>query len=61
VVAAAYEALARAWTVAGDAGEARAWLARARTATAAIADTEDREVIDSDLAALASLPILSGA
>jgi hypothetical protein len=36
-------------------------LARARTATAAIADPKDREVIDSDLAALAALPILAGA
>jgi hypothetical protein len=60
VVAAAYEALARASAVAGDAGEAGAWLARARTATAAIADPEDREVIDGDLSALASLPILTG-
>lgn len=60
VVAAAYEALARASAVAGDAGEAREWLARARTATAAIADPEDREVIDSDLAALSALPILAG-
>jgi hypothetical protein len=60
VVAAAYEALTRAWAVAGDSEEARTWLARARTATAAIADPEDREVIDSDLAALASLPILAG-
>ena len=60
VEAAAYEALARATAVAGDAGEARTWLARARTATAAIADPEDREVIDGDLAELASLPILAG-
>ena len=60
VVAAAYEALARATAVAGDAGEAKTWLARARTASAAIADPEDREVIDGDLAELASLPILAG-
>lgn len=57
VVAAAYEALARASAVAGDAGEAQAWAARARTATAAIADPEDRETIEGDLA---SLPILGG-
>ena len=60
VVAAAYEALARGSAVAGDEGEARSWLARAREATAAIADQEDREVIDSDLTALARLPILAG-
>jgi hypothetical protein len=59
VAAAAYEALARASAVSGNAGEARTWLARARTATAAIADPEDREVIESDLVALAALPILA--
>ena len=57
MVAAAYEALARASAVAGDEGGARAWLARARTATAAIAEPEDREVIEADLD---SLPILAG-
>lgn len=56
VVAAAYEALARAAAVAGDLGEARTWLARARTAVAAIADPEDREVIEGDLNSLAGLP-----
>jgi hypothetical protein len=56
VVAAAYEALARAAAVAGDLGEARSWLARARTAVAAIADPEDREVIEGDLNSLAGLP-----
>jgi hypothetical protein len=61
VVAAAYEALARGSAVAGDAGGARTWLARARTATAAIADPEDREVIEGDLQALAALPILADA
>lgn len=59
VVAAAYEALARASAVAGNASEARTWLARGRTATAAIADAEDREVIDADLDSLAALPILA--
>jgi hypothetical protein len=57
VMAAAYEALARASSVAGDTGGARAWLGRARTATAAIADPKDREVIDADLD---SLPIVAG-
>jgi hypothetical protein len=60
VVAAAYEALTRASVVAGDSEQAQAWLARARTATAAIADPEDREVIDGDLASLADLPLLAG-
>ncbi|MEX0625214.1 MAG: hypothetical protein WD402_01575 [Chloroflexota bacterium] len=60
VLAAAYEALARASAAAGDADEARAWLARARTASAAIVDPEDREQIDSDLRALAALPIMAG-
>jgi hypothetical protein len=61
VAAAAYEALTRASAVAGDAAGARDWLGRARTATAAIADPEDREVIDGDLASLAALPILTNA
>lgn len=61
VVAAAYEALARASAAAGDTGEARAWLARARTATEAIVDPEDREQIESDLAALTALPIMADA
>jgi len=61
VMAAACEALTRAWAVAGDAGEARAWLARARTATAAIAEADDREVIETDLASLAELPVLAEA
>jgi hypothetical protein len=60
VIAAAYEALARAAAVAADGIAARAWLDRARAATAAIADPEDREVIDGDLASIASLPILAG-
>lgn len=59
VIAAAYEALARAWAVAGDAGEAHAWMERARTATAAIGEAEDREVIEGDLASLATLPIFA--
>jgi hypothetical protein len=53
VLAAAYEALARATAVAGDAGRTGAWLAKARTAVAAIADAEDREVIEADLATIA--------
>jgi hypothetical protein len=60
VEAAALEALARASAVAGDAAAARNWLERARTATAAIADPEDREVIDADLASVEGLRILGG-
>jgi hypothetical protein len=56
VLAAAYEALARAAAVAGDMAGARTWLAQARSAVAAIAEAEDREVIESDLNAIAALP-----
>jgi hypothetical protein len=55
VLAAAYEALARAAAVAGDLTSARTWLANARSALAAIADPEDREVIEADLTAIAAL------
>jgi hypothetical protein len=53
VLAAAYEALARAARVAGDRQRFGIWLDRARAATAAIADPEDRIVIEQDLASLA--------
>ncbi len=56
VLAAAYEALARAAAVAGDMAGSRTWLAHARSAVAAIADPEDREVIEGDLNAIAALP-----
>ena len=59
VLAAAYEALARASAVGGKSSEAHAWLGRARTAVAVIADPEDRKVIDADLASLAALPELA--
>ena len=39
----AYEALARAYAVAGDSAESARWLARARAASADIAAEEDRE------------------
>lgn len=52
VIAAAYEALARASGVAGDDVARQAWLSRAREAVAAIADPEDRKVIEADLASL---------
>src|SRR5439155_1102529 len=52
VLAAAYEALARASGVAGDREGFGIWLERARSATAAIANPQDRGVIEQDLAAL---------
>jgi len=54
VIAAAYEALARAAKVAGDGASSEEWLSRGRTAVAAIADPEDREVIAADLDAIAA-------
>lgn len=53
VLAAAYEAQARASAVAGDSDAAREWLERARAATAEIEDPEDRVVIEADLATIA--------
>jgi len=47
----AYEALARAHAVAGDA-EAAEWKAKARSAGDAIADPEDREHFDEDYVTL---------
>ena len=52
VIAAAYEALARASGVAGDEVGKAHWLAVARQATAAIVDPKDREVIEADVATL---------
>jgi len=51
-VAAAYEGMARACRAADDREGYEAWRARAVTATAAIADDEEREVIEGDLATL---------
>ena len=48
----AYEALARAYAVAGDEAEARAWLARARAAGEMIVDEDDRVLLESDLATI---------
>jgi tetratricopeptide (TPR) repeat protein len=48
----AYEALARAHVVAGDATEARRFEERARKLGAELADTEDREHLDEALATL---------
>ncbi len=49
---AVYEALARASFVAGDAAAGAAWKARAAELAASIVDADDREVIETDLAAL---------
>jgi hypothetical protein len=48
-IAAAYEAMARASAVAGDSRATRVWVARAREACAAIAEADDREVIEADI------------
>jgi hypothetical protein len=53
----AYEALARAASVAGDPVAAGNWVAAARRAAADIAEDEDREAV---LADLATIPGLSG-
>ena len=50
--AAACEAMARALTVAGDAAGVAGWRARTIAALDAIADPEDRAVIEQDLATL---------
>lgn len=51
-VAAAYEALARASAVAGDATAAADWKARATAALDGITDPDDRDIIEGDLATL---------
>ena len=51
-LAAAYEAMSRASLVAGDDDAARDWKARAITALGDIADPDDREPIEADLATL---------
>jgi hypothetical protein len=52
VTASAYEAMARASSVAGDRRAFEEWRARARNAADAIGDEEEREVIEGDLATL---------
>lgn len=52
VIAAAYEGMARASGAAGDRAAYDEWKARAVEATAAIAEDEEREVIEGDLATL---------
>ena len=48
----AYEALARAYAVAGEAGAAARWLEEARSLGAAIVDDDDRALLQSDLATI---------
>jgi hypothetical protein len=49
----AYEALARAHAVSGNAAEARRFLELGRAATAKIADSEDREQLEAQFAEIA--------
>ena len=51
-LAAAFEALSRASLVAGDEVAAREWKAKAVAALGDIADPDDREPIEADLATL---------
>jgi hypothetical protein len=51
-LAAAYEALARAHSVAGNKAETRTWLAMANEALTTIADEDDRRPIEADLATI---------
>lgn len=48
----AYEALARAYAVAGDAGETSRRLEQARSLGASIADDDDRALLEGDLATI---------
>ena len=48
----AYEAVARGYAVAGDRDEAVGFVEKAREAAAAIADKENRGLVDSDLATI---------
>lgn len=50
LAASAHEALARAYAVAGDRGAATAEVAAAREALTRVTDSEDREVVEGDLA-----------
>jgi DNA-binding transcriptional MerR regulator len=51
-IASAYEAMARAWLAAGDLAETAAWKAKATAALDGIADKDDRDIIEGDLATL---------
>jgi hypothetical protein len=50
----AYEALARAHALAGDAAEAGRYLARARELALAVLDEDDRDHLEADLATIAT-------
>ena len=51
-IASAYEAMARAYLAAGDSEGTATWKGRATAALAGIADPDDREQIEGDLATL---------
>jgi len=51
-IASAYEAMARAYLAAGDLVEVAAWKAKATAAMDGIADKDDRDLIEGDLATL---------
>jgi DNA-binding transcriptional MerR regulator len=51
-VPSSYEAMARAFAVAGDRPAAEEWRSRARAAVAAIEGAEDRQIIEQDIATL---------
>jgi DNA-binding transcriptional MerR regulator len=51
-IASAFEAMARAYLAAGDVAQVAAWKARANAALEGIADPDDREVVEGDLATL---------
>ena len=55
LVASAYEALARAYAVAGDRDRARLWRDRAVEALDSVDDPEDREIVEGDIASLPDL------
>jgi len=48
----AYEALARAFAVAGEEAASREWVARARAAAEKIVDEDDRLLLETDLATI---------
>jgi DNA-binding transcriptional MerR regulator len=54
-IAFAYEALARAYAVAGDGDEARRWRALAVEACAAVAEDVDREIVQADIDSLPAI------
>ena len=51
-IASAYETMARAYLTAGDLAEVAAWKAKATAALDGIADKDDRDLIEGDLATL---------